>query len=332
MGWRFGQVGWMRRHLAQRLKFHQLRAVESIGTHGSLLRASKALGISQPALTKTLQEMEDVLGVRLFQRQARGVVPTEFGGAVIQSARRLLAELGRLDEELDRLSSGAVGTVVLGALPVAAAGLLPGVLARLKARHPGLSVRLVQGRTEELLPALAAGDLDLIVGRLYAPDTPDGFVREALYDEPISILARAGHPIFDHETVTVEALRRFDLVLPTVSQRVGREIEGVMAALGIAHAASLRASSRSFTREMLHAADFITIAPRLMLAGDLLRGTIRVVPLPIPAAAPRPAGLIYRPDRGLPPAGHALVEALRDHLEELTRDCILPITSGYSSS
>ena len=321
----------MRRHLAQRLKFHQLRAVDSIGTHGSLLRAAKALGISQPALTKTLQEMEDLLGVPLFLRQARGVAPTEFGDAVIQSARRMLAELGRLEEELDRLSSGAGGTVVLGALPVAAAGLLPGVLALLKARRPDLAVRLVQGRTEELLPALASGDLDLIVGRLYPPDTPDGFVREALYDEPISILARAGHPIFAHETVTVEELRRFDLVLPTVSQRVGREIEGIMAALGIVHRASLRASSPSFTREMLHAADFITVVPRLMLAGDLQRGTIRVVPLSIPAAAPRPAGLIYRPDRGLPPAGRALVDALRDHLAELAQSGVLPITAGYSS-
>jgi LysR family transcriptional regulator, pca operon transcriptional activator len=176
----------------------------------------------------------------------------------------------------------------------------------------------------------AAGEIDLIVGRLYAPDTPDGFVREALYHEPISILARAGHPIFDHGTVTVEDLRRFDLVLPTVSQRVGREIEGIMAALGMGQTASLRASSPSFTREMLHTADFITIIPRLMLAGDLLRGTIRVVPLPIPAA-PRPAGLIYRADRGLPPTARVLVEVLRDHLAELAEGGILPIGASYSS-
>jgi LysR family pca operon transcriptional activator len=307
----------MRRYLEQRLKLRQLRAVDAIATHRSLLKGARAIGISQPALTKSLQELEEILGVRLFERHARGVTPTRFSDAVAQAARRILAELGRLDEELDRLSSHSSGTVALGALPTAAVGVLPGVLARLTQRFPDIQVRLVQGRTEELLPSLAAGDLDLIVGRLYEPVTPDGFAREVLYEEPISVLARADHPIFDRETVGLEDLASFDLVLPTVSQRVGQEIEHFLSTLSLPPSASLRSSSIGFIREMLHSTDYVTIAPRLMMAGDLLRGSIRVVPLPI-ATPSRPAGLIYRRDRPLLPNAQTLVDCLRGYLEDIS--------------
>lgn len=306
----------MRRYLEQRLKLRQLRAIDAIATHKSLLKSAQALGMSQPSLTKSLKELEDILGVRLFERHARGVTPTLFSDAVAQTARRILAELGRLDEELDRLSSHSSGTIALGALPAAASGLLPGALARLKSAHPDIQVRLVQGRTEELLPSLAAGDLDLIVGRLYEPATPDGFMREVLYEEPITVLARAEHPIFGRPDVTLEDLASYDLVLPTVSQRVGQEIEHFLATLSLPPSASLRSSSIGFIREMLHSTDYITITPRLMMAGDLLRGTIRVVPLPISTPG-RPAGLIYRRDRPLLPNAQTMVSFLRSYLTEL---------------
>ena len=275
----------VRRYLDQRLRLPLLRAVDAVATHGSLLKAAAALGVSQPALTKSLHELEDLLQLRLFHRHPRGVHPTAAGVVFVRSARRVLAELRRLDEELDELS-GPGGTVALGALPVAAAGVLPGALVRLKATHPDVKVRLRQGRTEELLPLLASGELDLIVGRLYEPAVPDGFAREPLWTEPISVLARAGHPMFSHIPVSVEELRRYDLVLPTVTQRVGQEIEHLLSLLDLVPASSLRSSSYGFIREMLLATDLISIMPRLMMAGDLLRGALRVVPLPISGTGP----------------------------------------------
>ena len=237
----------VRRYLDQRLRLHLLRAVDAIEAQRSLIKAAAALGVSQPALTKSLHELEDLLQLRLFDRHSRGVHPTEAGIAFVRSARRVLAELRRLDEELDLLSSPDGGILALGALPVAAAGVLPGTLARLKAERRGIRVRLREGRTEELLPLLAAGELDLIVGRLYEPAVPDGFEREVLWTEPISVLARAGHPIFSG-VVTIEQLGRYDLLLPTVTQRVGQEIEHLLLLLGIDPAASLRASSYGFIR------------------------------------------------------------------------------------
>ena len=319
-----------RRYLDQRLRLNLLRAVDAIETHRSLLKASVALGISQPALTKSLHELEELLQLRLFDRHSRGVRPTEIGAVFVQSARRILAELRRLDEDLDLLSGPGGGTIALGALPVAAAGVLPGALARLKVAHPGIVVRLQQGRTEELLPLLASGELDLIVGRLYEPSMPDGFEREALWTEPVSILARSGHPLLAVERVSLDELRCYDLVLPTITQRVGREIEHLLALLGIDPARSLRSSSYGFIREMLHGTDLLSVMPRLMMVGDLMRGTLRVVPLPIPAPD-RPAGLILPCGGALPSAALAFAECLRAYVAEIAERGFAPaITQGDS--
>ena len=321
-----------RRYLDQRLRSSLLRAVDAIEKHRSLLKASASLGLTQPALTKNLQELEELFQLRLFDRHTRGVRPTEAGTVVVRSARRILAELRRLDEELDFLALPGGASVALGALPVAAAGMLPGALTRLKAEHPEIRVRLQEGRTEELLPLLAAGEIDLIVGRLYQPQVPDGLEREALWSEPISILARAGHPLFLSEPVSLEALRRYDLVLPTITQRVGQEIENLLSKLDLASITSFHSSSYGFIREMLHGTDAIAVMPQLLMVGDLLRGTLRVVPLPI-AAPDRPAGLILPRGRPLPPAGYVFVSCLRAHVTELAnRGIAQPITGCYSKA
>ena len=312
-----------RRYLDQRLRLNLLRAVDAIETHRSLLKASVALGISQPALTKSLHELEDLLQLRLFDRHSRGVRPTEVGAVFVRSTRRILAELRRLDEDLDLLSGSGGGAMALGALPVAAAGVLPGALARLKAAHPGITVRLQQGRTEELLPLLASGEIDLIVGRLYEPPTPDGFKREALWTEPVSILARSGHPLLAVKRISLDELRRYDLVLPTITQRVGQEIEHLLALLGVDPARSLRSSSYGFIREMLHGTDLLSVMPRLMMVGDLMRGTLRVVPLPI-LTPDRPAGLILPRGGALPSAALAFAECLRAYVAEIAERGFAP--------
>ncbi|UFN46867.1 LysR family transcriptional regulator [Roseomonas sp. OT10] len=305
-----------RRYLDQRLKLSLLRVAEALNAHGSLLRASAALGVGQPALTRSLRELEEIVGTPLFERHARGVRPTQAGMAIIRLARRVRAELHRAEEELDTI--GGEGTVAVGVLPVSAVGVLPGVLLRLKATHPAIRLRLEQGRTEELLPLLAEREIDLVVGRLYPTATPDGFVREALWEEPISLLARAEHPLLRREApLSVADLAPFEFVLPTMSQRVGQEIEHFLTLLGRLPEASLRSSSYGLLREMLLATDCIAVMPRLMMVGDLLRGTLRVLPLQ-PPAPPRPAGLVL-PAGGAPsPAAAAFIACLHETIAEIT--------------
>jgi LysR family pca operon transcriptional activator len=303
----------VRRYLQQRLKFRHLRVIDAIVTHESILQAAKALGLSQPALTKSLQEVEEIVGARLFDRHARGADPTAFGLTIAASARRLLAEIGRLEDEFDALEGGDGGPVVIGALPVAAAGVLPGALARLKISRPDIEVRVIQGRTEELISQLTLREIDLVIGRLYELPQDDGLVRAPFYSEPISVLARHDHPVFASGEPTPAALADYSLVLPTVSQRVGQEIDVLLAEMGIAPHQPLRSSSVAMIREILYATDSLGVIPHMMLAGDLMRGTMRLLPLPA-TCRPRPAGLIRRGDTPLLRNAQAFVDATRDYV------------------
>lgn len=156
----------MRRYLDQKLKLRQLRAITAIATHGNLLKASQTLSVSQPALTKTLREIEDVVGFRLFERHTRGLEPNAQGVVFIDASRRILDIVRDAEETIDRIAERTEGTVVVGALPTAAAGVLPGVMKRLHAQQPGLVIRVIEDRSDELMGALALGDIDLIVRRL----------------------------------------------------------------------------------------------------------------------------------------------------------------------
>ncbi|MEI9892326.1 MAG: LysR substrate-binding domain-containing protein [Caulobacteraceae bacterium] len=118
---------------------------------------------------------------------------TQFGEALAHTAKNILQELKQLDETLDRLTRDNSVVVNVGVLPVAAVGVMPGVVARLSERRPELQVMVSQGLSEDLIPDLMAGRLDLIVGRLYDPPAPDGLRREPLYQEPISVVAQPDH-------------------------------------------------------------------------------------------------------------------------------------------
>lgn len=287
--------------------------IETIAAQGSVVRAAKVLGLTQPAVTQALRETEIMMGAPLFQRHNKGVTPTAVGERVIETARSVVFELHRLEQELDQTIDQRAGSVSIGALPAAAAGLLPGVLARMREAHPEIVVGVVQGRTEEMLAALAMGEVDMVVGRLYEPAKSDRFHRAVLYEEPIVIVARTGHPLFKQRKTTPRLLSRYPLALPTATQRVHRDIERFMQGLDISQDNALRTTSLSLIREMLLSTDTVAVMPRLMMAGDLLRKAVREVTGLAPPVM-RHGGLILRPDRKLSRSAQLFVDTLRAYL------------------
>ncbi|MFL1463524.1 LysR family transcriptional regulator [Roseococcus sp. DSY-14] len=282
-----------------------LRVADALDAHGSLLKAAGVLGVTQPALSRSLRELEGVVGAPLFDRHPRGVRPTPAGVAVIRLARRILAELRRAEEELDAPG----GALRVGVLPVAAVGVLPGALSRLRDAQPALRVTLREGRTEELLPLLLAREVDAVVGRLYAPAAPDGLLRLPLWEEPVRLLLRAGHPLA-RGRLTAARIARHPLALPTPTQRLGQEVAALAERLGLPAGAALRASSTGLIRELLLEGDTVSIMPASLMAGDLLRGALRALALPL-EAPPRPAGVILPAGPPPGPAVAALLAALR---------------------
>ncbi|MFT3907302.1 MAG: LysR substrate-binding domain-containing protein [Steroidobacteraceae bacterium] len=302
----------MKRLLARHLKLQHLRVIAGIERHGSLRQAALALGLSQPALTRTLHEIELLVGAPLFERSTRGVTPNARGARLLASARRILTELAELDQDLGD-ASAADEWVAVGALPAAAVGLLPGVLQRMRGKAPASRLRVLQGQTEELLTALSTGEVDLVVGRVYPTPTADAFDRQVLYQDAVAVLARASHPLFAAGGDPLEGLQRYPLALPSRTRAGATEIDVVLKRFATPPLVQVESNSLPLVRELLLTSDMLTVMPRMMLAGDLLRGAVREIAV-LPVEGGRPCGLITRRHARLGPTAQHFISALRAEL------------------
>ena len=199
-------------HLLARLRFRHLQLVTEVERAGSLSGAADALNLTQPALSKALKEVEDMLGFRVFDRGPRGLQKTVQGEVVVNGAALLLRELLHLQEEAKVAgNAGDVAAVLrLGTSAFLAVGLLPPVIARLTALEPPLSIRLREGTVPALFDSLLAGDLDALVS-LYNSDVMASTARrdvvfEKIADEAYVVIAPTGHPLTRTRKVSWQTL------------------------------------------------------------------------------------------------------------------------------
>lgn len=187
-----------------RLKFRHLILLIAVYEHGSVVRAAESLHLTQPAATRTLHELEALADLPLFVRVPRGMRPTVYGEALTEHARAVVAEIRRAGDHLTGLRQGLDGTVTVGTLLAGANVLLPRAVAGLKRERPRLTVVVREGTPDVLHPALLAGELDVIVGRVGStPTEGDGLRQRKLYREPIRLAVRSGHPLLDTADVTL---------------------------------------------------------------------------------------------------------------------------------
>lgn len=177
------------------MKLTHLRAVAAIAEHGSLRAAARTLGVSQPALTRTIRELEHELGVALFERRPKGAVLTSMGQILLRRAGTIDTELRRAHEEIEQAKGHATGSVSVALSPGSHIALLPWAFKRFQARFPDLFVRIAEGLFPSLENALKDGAIDFYVGPLSESPPGNEFVVEKLYDNTRVIFGRKGHPL-----------------------------------------------------------------------------------------------------------------------------------------
>lgn len=148
-----------------RLRLRHLQVLLSLASTGNLSQSATALNTTQPALSKWLKELEEDLGLPLFERHARGLRPTSYGEALIEHARRIEAHLDIARDDMQALRAGGSGLVSIGTSGVSAADTVPLAVSRLLERMPRAQVRIVESTMNQLMPQLARGELDIVVGR-----------------------------------------------------------------------------------------------------------------------------------------------------------------------
>jgi LysR family transcriptional regulator, regulator of abg operon len=177
------------------MKLGQIRNLVTIAQCGSLRSAARHLGLAQPALTRSIRELEQELGVSLFERAARGMKLTKMGETFLRRARLIHAEVVRSREEIDQLKGSARGTVAIGLSMAAHIALLPRALTAFQKRFPETEVRVEEGLFTSLGRSVEEGDLDFYVGPTAGATLPQSLAREVLFKNERVVLGRKGHPL-----------------------------------------------------------------------------------------------------------------------------------------
>jgi len=207
--------------LARRLKLQQLAIFERVLACGSLLGAARELHMTQPAVSKSIQELEEHFGQPLLIRSRRGVRPTDFGLMLHSHSQTMLADLRFLADDLNSWNAGVSGKVVAGTLLTAAADLLPRALLRLRELAPSVVVEVRVGVNEKMFAELAAGELDIVIGLLPSQDASSSLVHTSLYVETLCAVVGRRHPLATNGITDVSQLASMDWIL-TVSQSDAR--------------------------------------------------------------------------------------------------------------
>ncbi|MGI8312812.1 LysR substrate-binding domain-containing protein [Saccharopolyspora hattusasensis] len=291
-----------------RLKFRHLVLLDALARQSSVVGAAAELHITQPVVTRSLHELEDILGVQLFERGPRGITPTVFGEAFIDHARAIMAQVSEAGRHIVELADAAQGTVVVGTHLAGSNVLLPHAIAMLKRQRPRLTVVVLEATPEALLVELEAGRIDLIVGRLTAP-SDDRRERRKLYDESIELVVRATHPLAGRTDIEVMALAEYPWILPGRNTSLRGELEEFFARHGIPLPGN-RVETTSFltVRQLLLDTDVIAALPSLITRDDS-RITRLAVPLDLVGHS---VGLTVSKTRRPNPAAEALIHCLSD--------------------
>lgn len=295
------------RLLDGRLKLRHLVLVDVLTTHGSVIAAAGALHITQPVATRTLRELESILGVPLYERGPRGVAPTIFGETFTRHARAILAQLTQAGRHVTELADAHRGTVVVGTDP-GGVGLLLRAVARLKSERPELTVIIREGAAEALAVELGAGRVDLTVGRR-VPNADDAEVQAVLCSEPVGVFTRAAHPLALRPAVTFADLQSHPWIIPGAETGLRREAELLFARHSLPLPENrVEVTSLHAVRQLLLEGDLIALLPAPIGHAD---PGLRALPLPLNSVK-SPIAMTTAAGRMASPGAQTLMQMLRD--------------------
>lgn len=262
------------------VKLRHLRAFVEVARQKSVGRAAEVLHVSQPAVTKTLRELEAAIGATLVEKDGRGIRITRFGEVFLQHAGASLAAVQRGIDSVAREQANAGTPIRIGALPTVSARIMPAAIEAFLAMKTGSAVKIVTGENVVLLEQLRLGELDLVIGRLAAPEQMVGLNFAHLYTERVVFVVRKGHPLLSSRRFDFARIRDYTVLMPTHGSIIRPFVERFLIGHGIADIpVEIETVSDSFGRAMIRQSDAIWIISEGVVAPDRDAGELEVLPV-----------------------------------------------------
>ncbi|MFN3526429.1 MAG: LysR family transcriptional regulator [Paracoccus sp. (in: a-proteobacteria)] len=290
----------------------QLTALIAVCETENFTLAARSLGLAQPTVHRAISQLEQEAGRALFQRTAFGLVASRAARDLAQAARLAFRELEQAEADLAEAEGREVGTIVIGALPMARSVLLPGALAAFRKLRPVQPVQVAEGRYDELLTGLRRGEIDLIVGALRDPQPIRDIVQTPLFQDSMAILARNDHPLAGAADLTPARLAQQQWVVPRQGTPARAQFDALFADAGVAPPVSIiEAGSILLMREMLTRGDFLGCISELQAGAEIRHGLIRRLDVPADWTL-RPIGVTTRENWQPTAAQSLMLDLLRD--------------------
>ena len=302
------------------IELRQLRHFTEIVKTSSFGRAADNLFLTQPAVSKSIRNLEQVLGVQLLERYAHGVVTTPYGDVFHRYATLILTELDRACDEIDHLLGQGGGLIRVGAGSSLMQYFLPEAVRRFVAGNDKIRIRVRQGLRERLLPMLQRGEIDMVIGSVKLDTEAEGIVQRPLFQDRIGVVAPREHPLASEPSVSLSDLARFEWVLPEASELEGDRLFRRFKEAGLTkpHVAIMTGSS-AFMAALLKDTQYLSYLPLSLLSSRSEYGHLTALPTES-IWAPIDVGVSYRKNATILPSTRSFIQSLRETADSLWQE------------
>jgi len=272
---------------------------------------AREFGITQPAISTALKDLESGLGTALMERSPRGLLPTAAGEIVAFHFKRVLSELRHILPDIAASEGTLRGSIAVGALPLARTKVLPMAVASLLARHPELHVATVESPYEALVAALRSGDIDFVLGALRTGAEVGDLQQDALFEDRLSVIARAGHPLTQAARIDFGTLRQATWVLSRKGSPSRELLERSFLEVREAPPVpAVETGDLAMLRALLLESDMLTAISAHQLRYEIEDGRLEVLGFPLDRTR-RQIGITQRLGAFPSPGASALMNELR---------------------
>ena len=265
-----------------RLRTRHLLLLTAVGEEGNICRAAELLNMSQSAASRLLTDLEDIIGSPLFDRLPRGVRANWYGQTMIRHARIALASLSEAANEIDLLKSGRTGQVNIGTIPGPAISFVPRAIARVAEEYPLVKMHLRVESSDQLIEALQAGKIEVMVGRLLERQEKSSFNYQRLADEPVCAVVRKGHSLLERSGLRLQDLASSPWIVPQVGSVLRHRFDLMFLEASCASPTQvIEATSPMVVTRLLEETDYLAVLAKDVAEYYAARGLISILDVPL---------------------------------------------------
>lgn len=309
--------------LKARLKTRQLLLLTALDDHRNIHRAAEALHMTQPAASKQVKDLEEMLDVRLFERLPRGMEPTIYGEAMIRHARMALTSLALAHDDIVALKAGLAGQVEVGVIMAPAMALLPRAIARVKQQAPLLRIGVQLESSNVLLDRLKRGALDFMIGRILDKEDARGLIYEELSEEPACAVVRPGHPLLARRDLGLHDIAARPWILPSPGSILRHRFDMMFLRAGLQPPVDVvDTTALLLVTALLQQSDALHVMPLEVAQYYASLDVMCILPIELPCKMDA-FGIIRQQDHLLSPGADLLLTAVRAAAGEIYRDVAL---------